>query len=53
MAARRKSERKSKRVYIICTVVTVIVLGVIFGVHRYKISQVAPVYVLKVDNLNA
>lgn len=53
MAARRKNERKSKRVYIIFAVVTVIVLGVIFGVHRYKISQVAPVYVLKVDNLNA
>ncbi len=53
MSARRKSGRSSKKVYIICAVVTVLVLGVVFGVHRYKISQVAPVYVLEADNLSA
>lgn len=53
MSARRNGNRSQKRVYIICALVTVVVLGVVFGVHRYRLSRVAPVYVLTADNLSA
>ncbi len=53
MPARRRSRKSSKRVYIICAVVTLIVLGVVFGIHKYKISQVAPVYQVHIDGLEA
>ncbi len=53
MPARRRSRNSSKQVYIICAVVTLVVLGVIFGIHKYKISQVAPVYQVHIDDLEA
>ena len=53
MPARRRSRKSSKRVYITCAVVTLIVLGVVFGIHKYKISQVAPVYQVHIDGLEA
>lgn len=53
MPARRRSRKSSKRVYITCAVVTLIVLGVVFGIHKYKISQVAPVYQVHIDDLEA
>ena len=53
MPARRRSRNSSKQVYIICAVVTIVVLGVIFGIHKYKVSQVAPVYQVHIDGLEA
>ncbi len=53
MPAKKRSISNSKRVYIICAVVTLAVLGVIFGIHRYNISQVAPVYQVHIDGLEA
>lgn len=49
----RKSSRNSKQVYIICAVITLAVLCVIFGVYKYKLAQVAPVYQVHVDGLEA
>lgn len=51
MSARRSSGKKIKSVYIICAAVVVAALGLIYGIHRYNISQVAPVYVMKVEGL--
>ncbi len=53
MPAKKRSINNSKRVYIICAAVTLAVLGVIFGIHRYNISQVAPVYQVHIDGLEA
>lgn len=53
MPAKRRSRQSSKRVYIICAVATLAVLGVIFGIYKYKLSQVAPVYQVHVDGLEA
>ena len=53
MPAKKRSINNSKRVYIICAVVTLAVLGVIFGIHRYKLAQVAPVYQVHIDGLEA
>ncbi len=53
MPAKKRSDNNLKRVYIICAVLTLAVLGIVFGIHRYKISQVAPVYQVHVDGLEA
>ncbi len=53
MSVKRQSGKSSKRVYIICAVLTLAVLGIVFGIHRYRISQVAPVYQVHVDGLEA
>ncbi len=53
MPAKKRSINNSKRVYIICAAITLAVLGIIFGIHRYNISQVAPVYQVHVDGLEA
>lgn len=38
MPAKKRSRSNSKQVYIICAIVTLAVLGVIFGIHEYKDS---------------
>ena len=53
MPAKKRSRSNSKQVYIICAIVTLAVLGVIFGIHKYKIAQIAPVYQIRVDGLDA
>lgn len=53
MPAKKRSRSNSKQVYIICAVVTIAVLAVIFGIHEYKIAQIAPVYQIRVDGLDA
>ena len=53
MPAKKRSRSNSKQVYIICAIVTLAVLGVIFGIHEYKIAQIAPVYQIRVDGLDA
>jgi hypothetical protein len=53
MPAKSKMKKSSKQVYIICAIAVAVVLCVVFGVHKYKLSQVAPVYQLKVDGLEA
>ena len=51
MPAKKRSRSNSKQVYIICAIVTLAVLGVIFGIHEYKIAQIAPVYQIRVDEI--
>lgn len=53
MSARRRNVKSQKQVYIICAAVTVIILGALFGVYKYRLSRVAPVYELRVENLEA
>ncbi len=53
MPAKKRSRSNSKQVYIICAIVTLAVLAVIFGIHEYKIAQIAPVYQIRVDGLDA
>ena len=53
MPAKKRSRSNSKQVYIICAIVTIAVLAVIFGIHEYKIAQIAPVYQIRVDGLDA
>ena len=53
MSAIDNSKRASNKVYIICAVVAVFALAIIFGVHMYRNSQVAPVYELMVEGLEA
>ena len=53
MTAMNRNKRASNKVYIICAAVAVIVLAVIFGLHLYRNSQVAPVYELEVEGLEA
>ena len=53
MSARKSSSRNSKQVYIICALITLAVLGVIFGIHKHKLAQIAPVYQVHVDGLEA
>lgn len=53
MAARRRIDNKQKRVYIICAIVTLVILGVMFGVYKHRLSRVAPVLEIRVDNLEA
>ena len=53
MPAKSEAEATQKQVYIICAIVTLAVLGVIFGIHEYKIAQIAPVYQIRVDGLDA
>lgn len=49
----RKSSVSSNRVFIISAIVALALLAVIFAVHSYKISLVAPVYQIKVEGLYA
>lgn len=53
MAARRRIDKKQKQVYIICAVVTLVILGVMFGVYKHRLSRVAPVLEIRVENLEA
>lgn len=53
MAARRRIDKKQKQVYIICAIVTLVILGVMFGVYKHRLSRVAPVLEIRVDNLEA
>ena len=53
MSAMDKSKRASNKVYIICAMAAVLALAIIFGVHMYLKGQVAPVYELKVEGLEA
>ena len=53
MSAIDNSKRAPDKIYIICAAVAVLVLAVIFGLHLYRNSQVAPVYELKVEGLEA
>lgn len=53
MPAGNRSRKTSKRVYIICAVATLAVLGVIFGIYKHRLAQVAPVYQVHVDGLEA
>lgn len=53
MSAFNRSKQASKKVYIICAIVAMLVLAVVFCLHMYRNSQVAPVYKLKVEGLEA
>lgn len=53
MAARRRIDKKQKQVYIICAIVTLVILGVMFGIYKHRLSRVAPVLEIRVDNLEA
>ena len=53
MAARRRIDKKQKQVYIICAIVTLVILGVMFGVYKHRLSRVAPVLEIRVDTLEA
>lgn len=53
MAARRRIDKKQKQVYIICAIVTLVILGVMFGVYKHRLSRVAPVLEIRVENLEA
>ena len=53
MAARRRIDKKQKQVYIICAIVTLVILGVMFGIYKHRLSQVAPVLEIRVENLEA
>lgn len=53
MAARRRIDKKQKQVYIICAIVTLVILGVMFGIYKHRLSRVAPVLEIRVENLEA
>lgn len=53
MAARRRIDKKQKQVYIIFAIVTLVILGVMFGIYKHRLSRVAPVLEIRVENLEA
>lgn len=53
MSAIDKGRLSSNKVYIICAAVAILVLAIFFGLHMFRKSQVAPVYELRVDGLEA
>ncbi len=53
MAARRRIDKKQKQVYIICAIVTLVILSVMFGMYKHRLSRVAPVLEIRVENLEA
>lgn len=53
MSAKFKQRKASNKVYIICATVAVLALAVIFGLFLSRNRQVAPVYELEVEGLEA
>lgn len=53
MSAKKRNSSSSRRVYLICGIVTAALLAVVFGIHSYEISKIAPVYQVKVNGLQA
>lgn len=53
MSAKKRNSSSSRRVYLICGIVTFALLAVVFGIHSYEISKIAPVYQVKVNGLQA